>query len=129
MARDLIGKFYRFRADDMVYTAHDHLRCVDHCAVRRARITALTGRMGRIGKFVGPAEIVPVVHMQRQRDHILALGNLAQNFIGWRTAGTALRREQLNHNILRAGLKAQAHGNSSRERYKFRHINPSQFLC
>jgi hypothetical protein len=92
-----IAALHRLGADQVVLAANDHLRRVDRAFSRGAGIGALTFGERGVGEFVLPADVVPVIHMQSQRDHVVALCDLAQNAVGGRAGRTSLRGEQLDH--------------------------------
>jgi hypothetical protein len=73
------------------------LRRVDHGGPRRAAIAVLPFGEDGLGKRVLPAEVIPVIDMQRQGDHVLARGEVLHHRIGGRTGGAALAGEQLHH--------------------------------
>ena len=85
------------RADQMLHPVDDHLRRIDRARPRRAGIGALA--FGELGgaEHILPADIIPVVDMQRQRDDIAAIGKPGQDLIRRRAGRTALRGIKLHH--------------------------------
>ena len=69
------------RAGQRLLTGDDHLGRIDHVAPGRPCIALLAPPMHGIAVFVLPAEIVPVIHMQRQRQHVVAPGEVMQQRI------------------------------------------------
>ena len=69
-----------------------HLRRVDERPGEVARIGPLPLGVGRIGKGILPADVIPVIHMERQGDDVAALGQLAKQRIGRRAGRAPLRR-------------------------------------
>jgi hypothetical protein len=91
---------------DPVHAAHDHLRRVDGVAAAGLGIGFLATGEFRVGELVGPADVVPVIDMQRQGDHAGFGGQFAQIFIGGRAGRAALRVVKLHH---RAGHALRHH--------------------
>ncbi len=101
---------------DMIYPADHHLRRIDHMCARHHRISLLAPGERGAGKDIGPADIIPVVNVERERDHVLARGKLVQERIRWGAGRTALRREKLDHNGAGLGLRpANSHRDSADE--------------
>ncbi len=84
-------------ADGMHHAVDDHLGRVDLPVAALGRISALALGEGVAGEGVAPAEIVPVVDRQAERDDVPALRQLAQNLVGRRTARATLAGEQLDN--------------------------------
>ena len=97
MTADRIGHLHRAHPHDPVYPTDHHLRRVDKRGARGMGVAVLARGEGRLGKGVGPADIVPVIDMQRQRDHVLAGRQFPDHRIGGRTGRTTLRGEKLHH--------------------------------
>ena len=76
---------------------HHHLRREDRPAARRLGIGALPRGVPRPAEGVLPAEIVPVVDVQRQRDHPVEPGELGQQRIRRRAGRAALAGEEFEH--------------------------------
>jgi hypothetical protein len=74
MGRDPVGQFHGARAHHAVLPADDQLRRVDHRGTRRAAIAILAIGKDGLRKRVFPAEVVPVIDMQRQGDDVVARG-------------------------------------------------------
>ena len=81
MAADQRLNLGRLIAFDLVQTANDQLRGVDHPAAGHAGIGLLPVGECRIGEFVRPADVIPVVDMQRQRDHIRVADQVRKEII------------------------------------------------
>jgi hypothetical protein len=82
-------------ADRVGRTIDDDLRRVNLSITACPRISALARRMRRIGKRVTPAEIIPVIDGNAQRDDRRIVGELSDQPIGGRTGGTALAGKEL----------------------------------
>ena len=74
----------------MILATDDHLGRVDRAFTLGAGIGALSLGVLGAGEIVLPPKIVPVVHVQGQRDDIIAIGKLAQDSVGRRAGRTAL---------------------------------------
>src|SRR6056297_1214126 len=111
MLADQVRQLHRMRSDHIVLTVDDHLRRVDHLPAAGARIGLLPRGEGPLGKDILPPDVVPVVHVQGQRDHVVPFTQLRQDFIRRRTGGTALRGEQLDHHgiVLRPCRPGHSH--------------------
>ena len=83
--------------DLLIQAADDQLGGVDHSAAGHAGIGFLAVGEGRIGEFVGPTDVIPVVDMQRQRDHIRITDKLCEEVISRRAGCASLGREQFHH--------------------------------
>ncbi len=81
---DQLRQFHRLVTDDMVGAADDHLRRIDRAVARRPGIAALALGVGGFGETVLPADVIPIVDMQRQRDDVIHARQLCQQFIGGR---------------------------------------------
>src|SRR5450755_3457370 len=90
--------------DELGPAVHDHLRRVDAAwAPEAPGIRALALRVLRGRKWVLPAEVVPVIHMEGQRHHEragygLVSGEAREEPVGRGTARAALGREELDEN-------------------------------
>src|SRR5947207_7904062 len=99
------------RADHLARAIDDELRRVGGCA-EEARIAALTlGRL-RCRERALPAELVPVIDVEAERDDIAAPRQLAEQRIGRRAGGAALRSEELDDR--RPGFRRGRRGNHER---------------
>src|SRR5437016_11717801 len=99
------------RADHFARSVDDELRRVGGCA-EEARIAALTlGRL-RCRERILPAELVPVIDVEAERDDIAAPCQLAEQRIGRRAGGAALRGEELDDR--RAGFRRGRRGDRER---------------
>ena len=85
------------RADDIVRATDHHLRRVDPVEALRLRVAFLPGSECGRGETVFPADVIPVIHMKRERDDRVMRAELGQKRIGGRAGGAALRGEQLHH--------------------------------
>jgi hypothetical protein len=94
---DHLSHAHPVRADRIDATVDDHLRGVNGPQIQRAGIAALApGEIG-MGEGVLPADIVPVVDVEGERDHVLAPRQLAEEGVGGRAGAAALRGEKLHH--------------------------------
>ena len=94
---------------------HD-LRRVDVALMQGAAIGALAGSGFGRRKRIVPADIVPVIDMERQRDHVVALRELRQVGIRRRAGRTSLRREQLDHDLFAPAGKRRGRENRAEQR-------------
>jgi hypothetical protein len=89
------------RSDDRTATVDHQRRGVDAIAVA-ARVGLLTRAPRGARPRIDPAQAIPVVDVERQRDHVGAIARqLAQHALGGRARAAALRREQLGHHHAR----------------------------
>ena len=100
MTFDRVHQFHRFRADDIGLPLHDQLRRINAAPPADSGIAALTLGMGRIAKGILPADVIPVIHMQRERDDILPFSQFGEHCIGIGARGTALRGKEFDHHRL-----------------------------
>ncbi len=91
-----------------------HLRRVEPPAVRRLGIGFLPRGEGWAGEGILPAQIIPVIDVQRERDHPRLLGELAQQRIGGRAGRAALAGEKLDHHRRGLGADRPAAGRATR---------------
>ena len=90
--------FCRMAADYMVFASNNHLRRIDRPLSCGASVVALAVGVLRIGKIILPPDIVPIVHMQRQGDHVVPIGQFPrQKRVRRRAARAALRGIKLYH--------------------------------
>ncbi len=75
----------------------DHLWRINHVAATAVGIGFLA--FGKFGfcENIFPADVIPVIHMQRQRDHITAFGQFPQQSIRRWAGRTALAGKQLDN--------------------------------
>ncbi len=100
MATDGFSHFHGVVAFHPILPADDHLRGIDHAAADSLGIGLLPLCVLRVCKGIFPADVVPVIHMQGQGDHIRAFGQFGHEFIGGRAGRAALRGEKLDHDGL-----------------------------
>src|SRR5207248_3100143 len=107
--RRCLGALYRsshrrpVAAYIVVGSVDDHLWRIDIVIVALASIVALSLRVSRIGKRVAPAEVIPIIDVERNRDHAFRALKLFHESVRRRTGRTALAREELDHNRPRSG--------------------------
>ena len=85
-------------ADNMLLALNNHLGRINRAPPADTGIGALTVRMGLLAKHIGPADIIPIIHVKSEREHILPRRQLMQESVRRRAARTALRGEKLDHN-------------------------------
>ena len=91
--------------DEIRAAVYDHLRRVDPAASVHGGIAPLPRGILRIAQRVAPAEIVPIVDMQRERDHVGSLGKLREEAVGGDAGGAALAGEELHDRLWRGRLR------------------------
>ncbi len=84
---------------DTVQPADNELRRVDRPRPYGAGIGLLPVGETRVGETVGPADVVPVVDVQRQRNHLRVSGQGREVFVRRRAGRTALRGEEFHHDL------------------------------
>jgi hypothetical protein len=72
-------------ADHMRRTIDDNLRRVDIAIAAHLGIGFLPCTEARVRQRVFPAEIIPIIDRQTERDNVRILGQLAENPVGFRT--------------------------------------------
>ncbi len=77
-------------AHDVMLAINDHLRRVNHGATALPGIGALTQGVIWVCKFVFPPNVVPIVHMQRQSDHVIAFDQIMHDSVCWWAGGASL---------------------------------------
>ena len=95
-----VHQLHRFGAHNVGLTLHDKLGRVHTAPPAHGGIAALSLGMGRVAKGVFPTDIIPVIHVQRQGDNVLPIGQFGEHFIGGGTRGTALRGKEFDHHRL-----------------------------
>ncbi len=75
----------------------DGLRGVDLSVTARVGIGLLPGGEVRRGERVLPADVVPVVHGQGERDDAGTMGETRQHRVRWRAGRATLAREEFDH--------------------------------
>src|SRR3546814_15477317 len=109
--------FRTIGADDVAAAVDHHLRRVDVAQAELGNIVALALGVLCGGEGILPADVVPVVDVERQRQHARLVGQLSEQRIGRRTGAAALRGEQLDHYWASlAGFGAQRQHCRSEER-------------
>ena len=89
-------------AVDVDQAVHDGLRRVDGAVAAGVRVGALALAELRARQRILPAEIVPIVDRQRQRDDVVALGQTCPaRASACRAGGAALAGEQLDDGLAR----------------------------
>src|SRR3546814_9528433 len=81
-------------ADDVAAAVDHHLRRVDVAQAELGNIVALALGVLCGGEGILPADVVPVVDVERQRQHARLVGQLSEQRIGRRTGAAALRSEE-----------------------------------
>jgi hypothetical protein len=94
-------------------TVDDDLRRVDEALVEGARVAALPFRIRALRERILPADIVPVVDVQAERQHVLPRCQLAEIGVGRRAGVAALAGEQLDHH--RPALLGMRRGHPSQQ--------------
>ena len=62
-------------------------------------VMALTLCMRRLGQGVFPAQVIPIIHIESQRDKIITGGQFAQKAVRRRTGVAALGGVKLHHHL------------------------------
>ena len=90
-------------ADRVGAAVDDDLRGVDHFQAERPAIVALALGRRRTGEGVLPADVVPIVDVEGERDHVLAPRQLAEIGIRRRAGAATLRGVELDDDRRRVG--------------------------
>ena len=95
----------------MILPADYHLRRIDRPIARRGRIGPLPVGVLRAREAILPADVIPVIDMQREGQNIIPRRKLAQKRIRRRAARTPLGREKLDHHdpIREGGRSKRCH--------------------
>ena len=83
----------------------DHLGGEDRPAAGGLGIGLLARGVARPGERVPPAEIVPVVDVEREGDHVVAPGEIGEERVRRRTGGAALAGVELEHHRARLRMR------------------------
>ena len=79
-------------------------------------VLALALGRGRRRKRIFPADIVPVIDMEGERQHVAPHRKLAEKRIGRRTGAAALRGEEFDHDRILVGHQFHRAGRRNRGR-------------
>ncbi len=79
--RNRLGQFHRPRAHNIGGPVDDHLWRVNRPPSRLHRIATLAIGIGRVRKLVLPADVIPIIHVQGQRDHVVPLGQFMHQLV------------------------------------------------
>jgi len=101
-----------------ILALHPNLRRIDDGFVPDIGDAPLAFREARLGKPILPSNVIPVIDVQRDRNHaprnVSAHADGGKPAIGGRTAATAFRSEQFDQHIGPVGRARAAHGSRRR---------------
>src|SRR3974390_437250 len=80
----------------MHHAVHDDLRRIDRAIAARLRITALANAMPAQRKRVLPAEVIPIIYRQAERDQRPVMRQFADQLVRCGTRRTSLAREKFD---------------------------------
>jgi hypothetical protein len=97
------------RSDKAFLAVDNHLWCIRSIA-ETSPILRLALRRHFHGKWIGPAQTVPIGHVKGERQDIASLRKLGQKSVRWRARRAAFRGEKFHDNGALHGHRCERNG-------------------